>query len=76
MSTVAAVMIHVLGALCSLQSKNKLSPEVRQENKFSRAEEKEKQSDNDVERETAGVRNRNEDAATVIIQAQEDVSNA
>jgi len=61
-----AERILALGALRSLRSKKKLAAEKRQEMHFLSNEEKEKRIEDYVQRETAGARERVEDAAAAV----------
>jgi len=71
-----AERVLVLGALRSLQSKKKLSAEKRQETHWIRNDVKEKWIQNYVERETALLRKRVQDAEIVIMQELKDMTTA
>jgi len=71
-----AERIRALGALRSLKSRKKLAVEKRRETHFSSNEETEKWIEDYVERETAGARQRVEDAEAAVQQAQDDMTDA
>jgi hypothetical protein len=59
-----------------LRSRKKLVVEKRQETHILRTEENEKWIDNDVQRGTAGARNRVEHAEAAVQQEQDDITHA
>jgi len=67
---------RVLGALCSLWSKKKLSVEKRQQTHHLSNQENEKSFEDYADRETTGSRKCVEEAATAIMQAQYEMRNA
>jgi hypothetical protein len=67
--------VQALGALRSRQSKKKLSVEKRWESHIVSNEEKEEWIADDVAQETAGARERVENAETAIMQEQEAMRN-
>jgi hypothetical protein len=69
-----AERVQALGALHSLRSKKKLAAEKRPEAHFVSNEVKEKRIEDYVERETAGARNRVEDAEAAVQQEQDDMT--
>jgi len=71
-----AERVRALGALRSLRSKKKLAVEKRRETHISSNEEKEKWIEDYVEKETAGARNRVEDAEAAVEQEQDDMMHA
>jgi len=74
-SGLEAERVRALGALCSLQSKKKLSAERRRETHILSKEDKEKWIEDYVDRETAVARKRVQDADTAIIQEPEHMTN-
>jgi len=75
-SGLEAATVRALGALRSLRSKKKLAAEKRRETHFLSNEKKEKWIEDYGERETAGARNRVEDAEAAVQQEQDDVTHA
>jgi len=71
-----AEWVRALGALRSLRSKKKLAAEKRQEMHFLGNEEREKQIEDYVQRETAVARKRVQDAETAILQELKDMTTA
>jgi len=71
-----AEWVWELGALCSLQSKNKLSAEKRQEMYFLSNEDKHEWIEDYVDWEMVGARKWVEDTDPAIMQEQEDMRNA
>jgi len=74
-SGLEAEQVRALGALCSIQSKKKLSVEKRWETHLWSNAEKEHWIEDYVERETAVARQRIQYAETAIIEEQEDMRN-
>jgi len=74
-SGLEAQRVRALGSLRILHSKKKLVVEKRQETYFLSNEEREKLIEDYVERETAVVRQRVQDAETAMMQEQEHMGN-
>jgi len=68
--------VRALGASRNLRSKKKLAAVTPRETHFLGNEEQEKWIQDFVERETAGARNRVEDAAAAVQQEQDDMTHA
>jgi len=75
-SGLEAQRVRALGALRSFRSKKKLALEKRRETQFLRNEEKEKWIEDYVERDTAEVTKRVEDAEAAVQQGQDDMTGA
>jgi len=75
-SSFEAERVRALGALRSLRSKKRLTPEKQRETHFLSNEAKEKWIEDFVERETAGARKRVEDAEAAVQQEQDDMTHA
>ena len=71
-----AERVRAHGAFCSLTSKKKLAAQKWRVTHFLSNEEKDKWIEDYVERETAGARNRIEDAEVAVQQEQEDMKHA
>jgi hypothetical protein len=71
-----AERIRALGALRSMRSKKKLAAEKRRETQFLSNEEKDKCSENYVERQTGGARKLVEDAEAAVQQEPDDMTQA
>jgi hypothetical protein len=75
-SGLEAETIRALGALRSLESKEKLAAKKRREIHSLSNEQKEKWIEDYLERETAGARKRVEDPAAAVQQEQDDMTQA
>jgi len=75
-SGLEAERVRALGALRSMRSKMKLAVEKRRETHFLSNEENEKWIEHDIERETAGARQRVENAEAAVQQEQDDMTHA